>query len=348
MGLLLAATCLWLGAGRLGRSAGENEEQAANAQAGSARQTPSHPRGHLRRGCPSGRRRRRPGRHRPAQHDAVRAAASHGGQPRPDQEGCRRTPDCPERPGRNVVGRQARQVPVGPIHRRRPGEQDRADLLSRAEDRGRRNDGANDRFGQGRRGKRFRGGVGTTGRAAGGEHPASCSGPWPNAEDTALAELRKLARAVGGQGAAGGGRGNPRRSAVARSGRPDGHHAAAPQPGTIGDRAPARGCEGSGADWKESLLQTGRYGDKKVDFLLEGEGTSAFAAQIQGLTSCRARVELRLIAVPGRTIAVSDRGVAAGVDLVEALAAKTALEEAGVQACDAVIRQFAKYLERKK
>ena len=41
------------------------------------------------------------------------------------------------------------------------------------------------------------------------------------------------------------------------------------------------------------------------------------------------------------TIDVSDRGVAAGVDLVEALAAKTALEEAGVQACDAVIRRAA-------
>ena len=93
--------------------------------------------------------------------------------------------------------------------------------------------------------------------------------------------------------------------------------------------------------WKETLLQTGRYGDKKVDFLLEGEGTSAFAAQIQGLTSCRARVELRLIAVPGREIDVSDRGTAAGVDLVEALAAKAALEEAGMQACDAVIRRAA-------
>ena len=99
--------------------------------------------------------------------------------------------------------------------------------------------------------------------------------------------------------------------------------------------------------WKESLLQTGRYGDKKVDYLLEGDGTSAFAAQLQGLTSCRARVELRLIAVPGRTIATSDRGVAAGVDLVEALAAKTALEEAGVQACDAVIRRWASEVEKK-
>lgn len=101
------------------------------------------------------------------------------------------------------------------------------------------------------------------------------------------------------------------------------------------------------AGWKESLLQTGQYGDKKVDFLLEGEGTSAFAAQIQGLTSCRARVELRLIAVPGRAVATTDRGVAAGVDLVEALAAKTALEEAGMQACDAVIRRAASEMQSK-
>ncbi len=93
--------------------------------------------------------------------------------------------------------------------------------------------------------------------------------------------------------------------------------------------------------WKKSLSQTGKYGDDKVDYLLEGEGTSAFAAQIQGLTSCRARVELRLIAVPGRVINVSDRGVAAGADLVESLAAKTALEEAGMQAADAVIRRVA-------
>ncbi len=98
--------------------------------------------------------------------------------------------------------------------------------------------------------------------------------------------------------------------------------------------------------WKETLLQTGRYGDKKVDYLLEGEGTSAFAAQLQGLTSCRARVELRVIPVPGRAIVASDRGVAAGVDLVEALAAKAALEEAGQQACDAVVRRLAAELPK--
>ena len=93
------------------------------------------------------------------------------------------------------------------------------------------------------------------------------------------------------------------------------------------------------AGWKESLLVTGKYCAQKVDGFLEGEGVSAVAAQIQGLTSCRARVELRWIPVPGRNVAATDRGVAAGVDLVEALAAKTALEEAGRQACDAVVRR---------
>ena len=94
------------------------------------------------------------------------------------------------------------------------------------------------------------------------------------------------------------------------------------------------------AGWKESLLQTGRYGDREVDYLLEGEGTSAFAAQLHGLVSCRARVELRLVPLPGRTTAVSERGVAAGIDLIEAFAAKTALEEAATQACDAIIARY--------
>ena len=100
------------------------------------------------------------------------------------------------------------------------------------------------------------------------------------------------------------------------------------------------------AGWKQGLLETGRYGEQKVDLLLEGEGTSAYAAAMEGLISCRARVELRLIAVPGRSITVSDKGVAARVDLVESLAAKAALEDAGVQACEAVIIQFADTVEK--
>lgn len=100
--------------------------------------------------------------------------------------------------------------------------------------------------------------------------------------------------------------------------------------------------------WKKSLLETGKYGEKKVDFLLEGEGTSAYAAEMQGMISCRARVELRLIALPGRTVTLTDKGVAARVDLVEALAAKAALEDAGANALDAVILQNAEPQKEKK
>ena len=102
------------------------------------------------------------------------------------------------------------------------------------------------------------------------------------------------------------------------------------------------------AGWKQGLLETGRYDEQKVDFVLEGEGTSAYAAAMAGLISCRARVELRLIAVPGRTVTDSDKGVAARVDLGEALAAKAALEDAGVNALNAVILRHAEAQEKKK
>ncbi len=98
--------------------------------------------------------------------------------------------------------------------------------------------------------------------------------------------------------------------------------------------------------WKQALLESGRYVEKKVDYLLEGDGVSAFAIRTHGLISCRARVELRLIALPGRSITVTDRGVAARVDLVEALAAKAALEDAGVNASDAVILRLAKDVKK--
>jgi len=92
--------------------------------------------------------------------------------------------------------------------------------------------------------------------------------------------------------------------------------------------------------WKQHLQESGKYGEKKVDYMIEGEGLSGLAGNVQGLTSCRARVELRIVAVPGRAVTVTDRGVAAGVDLVEALAAKTALEEAGKQAADASLKRL--------
>ena len=100
--------------------------------------------------------------------------------------------------------------------------------------------------------------------------------------------------------------------------------------------------------WKEHLLETGKYGDKEVDYLVAGEGVSANAGQIQGLVTCRARVELRIVPVPGREVAASDSGAAAAVDLVEALGAKSALEEAGVQSADATLTQLLKGKDDKK
>lgn len=100
--------------------------------------------------------------------------------------------------------------------------------------------------------------------------------------------------------------------------------------------------------WKQHLLETGKYGEKKVDYLVEGEGLSGLAGQVQGLTSCRARVELRIVGVPGRSVDVTEKGVAAGVDLVEALAAKTALEEGGKQAIDATVKRLVGELGKKE
>ena len=98
-------------------------------------------------------------------------------------------------------------------------------------------------------------------------------------------------------------------------------------------------------NWKERLLQTGVYDGQKIDYLLEGEGVSEFAGRIQGLVSCRARVELRLIKLPGRSIATIERGVGAGVDLTESLSSKTALEKAGLQAIEALLRRAAEKRE---
>ncbi len=95
------------------------------------------------------------------------------------------------------------------------------------------------------------------------------------------------------------------------------------------------------AGWKNSLAKTGKYDGQQVDILIEGEGTSAFAAQLQGLTSCRARVELRAISAPGHTVLASNRGVGARADLVEDLAAKSALEDAAVDAIDALLPRLA-------
>jgi len=160
--------------------------------------------------------------------------------------------------------------------------------------------------------------------------------PLPAVEDVALAKLRKAAERLGGKvvlvDVSEAHVNRPLKDPAAQT-------AVANRLRSVGitvlvPKDPPRG-------WKEALLQTGMFSESKVDYLLEGEGTSAYATEIQGLISCRARVELRLIPVPGRSVSVSDKGVAARVDLVEALAAKAALEDAGVNAVDTVMLKLA-------
>jgi hypothetical protein len=99
-------------------------------------------------------------------------------------------------------------------------------------------------------------------------------------------------------------------------------------------------------DWKKTLAETGVYDQQAIDYLIEGEGTSAFAAQLQGLTSCRARVELRVVPVPGHAVQMNNRGVGARADLVETLAAKAALEDAATDAIDTLLPKLAEAQEK--
>ncbi len=92
-----------------------------------------------------------------------------------------------------------------------------------------------------------------------------------------------------------------------------------------------------GRDWRKELLRTGKIEGRKIDYLLEGEGVSALGAEVHGLISCRARVELRLVPLPGAMVTHVEKGIAAKVDLMEALAAKAALEAAGRQAVDTLL-----------
>jgi hypothetical protein len=100
------------------------------------------------------------------------------------------------------------------------------------------------------------------------------------------------------------------------------------------------------SNWKEKLLQTARYEDQSIDYLVEGQGVSEFAGRIQGMISCRARVELRLIPLPGKRIMAIDRGVAAGVDLTESLSSKMALEKASVNAIESLLVRAANQLQK--
>lgn len=97
------------------------------------------------------------------------------------------------------------------------------------------------------------------------------------------------------------------------------------------------GCEvvkdrgGQLARWAEGYLDGGNKSappqSGEIDLILVGEGISQFASRTGDLVSSRARIELEALDAKTAKALVVDRETFAGVDLSEAIAAKTALQE---------------------
>lgn len=99
-------------------------------------------------------------------------------------------------------------------------------------------------------------------------------------------------------------------------------------------------------NWRDELTRNGKIGEVKVDFLLTGQGISEYAAETNGFISCRARVEMKLVPVPGNVVVASEAAHASGVDLSEALAAKKALQNAAREAAIKTIGLWAEQTGR--
>lgn len=98
--------------------------------------------------------------------------------------------------------------------------------------------------------------------------------------------------------------------------------------------------------WQDELRRTGRLFDKRVDLFLTGEGISEYATRFEDLVSCRARVELKLIQLPGDVVVAAEAAHASGVDLTEAMAAKSALTQAAREAAIEVLSRWVDGFDR--
>lgn len=76
-------------------------------------------------------------------------------------------------------------------------------------------------------------------------------------------------------------------------------------------------------------------------YQITGEAFSEQAVRRGDFTSCRARVELKVVETATGRIILQDRQTEVGVDLAESLAAKNALQKAGAQLADRIVAQFA-------
>ncbi|RPJ38557.1 MAG: hypothetical protein EHM35_04265 [Planctomycetaceae bacterium] len=77
------------------------------------------------------------------------------------------------------------------------------------------------------------------------------------------------------------------------------------------------------------------------DIVITGEGLSDFGAQLGGLTSCVARLEVQAVWRDSARVIAAERTTRRAVDLSEAIAAKTALQSAGHELAIALITKIA-------
>ena len=207
---------------------------------------PPGPRCGSRRGCAFRHSDRGAGRSRSAQQDARRVAEIDHRQSRPDQTGSRGAPSGPERPGRYFVGHQAGKVPFRAVLRRRSSQQNRTDLLYRAQDHQRGDHGTDHRLDQVAGGRRCCDASGAVERSLGGRH-ATIAAAVEGYRRRSHLGTAQACRCAGGQGRSGCRGRDARQPTASRSGRRTDHHAAAATPGDLGDRTedPDGGMEGN-------------------------------------------------------------------------------------------------------
>lgn len=81
-------------------------------------------------------------------------------------------------------------------------------------------------------------------------------------------------------------------------------------------------------------------GDSRVDIEVKGEAFSEFAGRYTGLHSCRARVEIEIKDLDSGKLIWADRENAIGIDVAEHFAGKKALQKAGAELSERVVRKL--------
>lgn len=91
---------------------------------------------------------------------------------------------------------------------------------------------------------------------------------------------------------------------------------------------------------KELGFEVYPAGDSRADVEIKGEAFSEFAGRYSGMFSCRARVEIEMKELASGKLLWADRENAIGLDVAEHFAGKKALQKAGAELSERVVRKL--------